>query len=161
MQGGIGPNAWYAAWVRDANNTAVGNLPAIDLGPGTSAGRSRGIQAAGNLLTITVDPNKDSSSRSGVSMMWGYQPGYQSGPQTYFAPMTPVNSTNCTDQGGTQNGSVVYFQCHFYCGPTSDPISRRTLDPPFSEREYQEDDNPSISDQHSRPVEMRSQPPSV
>ena len=156
MQGGVGPNAWYAAWVRDANNTAVGDQPAVNLGPTTSIGRNVAFAAAGNFLTMGVDPNKDPGARSAVGMMWGYQPGVQSGSQTYFAPMTPLNSTNCTSEGGTQGDTVVYFQCHFYCGPAPAP---EPLIGPVAERNYLEVGNPSISNLHPELVEERSQPP--
>lgn len=156
IQGGVGPVAWYAAWVRDANNSAVGNMPVVDLGPGTSVGKTWQFSAAGGFLTMLVLPGEHPTSASAVSMMWGDQPE----PQMYFDPIG-TDSINCSLQGDAQDGTVTYFQCHFDCGLALDPSTRRSLDMAHSEREYREDNSPSVSHQQPRQVEKRSPPLSL
>ena len=156
MQGGVGPVATYAAWVRDANNSAVGNMPVINLGPGTILGTAWEFSAAGEFLTMLVLPGKNPMSASAVAMGWGDQPE----PQMYFDPIG-TDSTNCSFQGNAQGGNVTYFQCHFDCGLALDPNTRRSLDMAHSEPEYLEDDNPSVYRQQLRQIEKRSPPPSL
>ena len=112
IQSGVGPNAWYEAWVRDADNAAVGNLPPINLGPGTRVGKMWTFSAAADSLTMGITSNESPSSASAVTMMWGYQET----PQMYFDAATRMGGTNCTFQNDGQDGTMTYFQCHFRCG---------------------------------------------
>ena len=47
IQSGVGPVAWYEAWVRDPDIMAAGNLPAVLLGLGTKAGGDLGLWRCG------------------------------------------------------------------------------------------------------------------
>ena len=112
IQSGLGPTAWYEAWVRDANNGAVGSLSAVELGPGTSVGRMYTFSAALKDLTIGVTPNKSPSEASAVTMMWGEVET----PQMYFNAATKMGETNCTFSNDSHEGTMTFFQCTFGCG---------------------------------------------
>lgn len=113
IQSGLGPNAWYEAWVRDANNRATGSLSAIELGPGTAAGKMYTFSAALKDLTIGVTPNASPSEASAVTMMWG---DAVETPQMYFNAATKMGGTNCTFSNDAHEGTMTYFQCTFGCG---------------------------------------------
>lgn len=114
IQGGLGTDSRYEAWVRDANNTAVGDMPAIYLGPGTTVGSTWSLWAAEDSVTMHVTPNKSPSFASAVTMMWGYET--DPNPLMYFNAATKMDSTNCAFANDNEDSSMIYFQCHFHCG---------------------------------------------